>query len=321
MSRRQKEASNQAQAALENWYDQHRASEQEAERYVVCAGLAVTEHMRKIFPLSQSDYVTKKNQVKTSGSLIEHILQRHGISRKYASEGGRTTRGTRPAAEALVQALHSVSALTQLTDSERSGVLDALQAFLIAKVRAFFDRQRLEVEISLQVSALQNIAVVLDAARERKVAGAVAQHLVGAKLQLRFPSQQVENHSHTTADIQLGRPGDFLIGDTTFHVTVSPTEAVVKKCAENLRQGYRTLLLVPETTLAAARQLVEIQGLKPLTAVYSIESFIAQNLEEISEFGQPKLRQSFKSFLETYNRRVAEAETDLSLLIDIPGNL
>ena len=39
-----------------------------------------------------------------------------------------------------------------------------------------------------------------------------------------------------------GRPGDFVVGDTAFHVTVSPMPPVLDKCEANLRNGYRSML-------------------------------------------------------------------------------
>src|SRR5262245_32350577 len=96
-------AKEKAFAVLIEWYEAHRPSAgREPERYVVCAGLAVLELMAGKFPLDRSDYVTARNQAKTSESIIKRILARYGETRIYAREGGRTTRGTVPAAEAFV---------------------------------------------------------------------------------------------------------------------------------------------------------------------------------------------------------------------------
>jgi len=81
----------------------------------------------------------------------------------------------------------------------------------------------------------------------------VAQHLVGAKLEFRFPELAIGNESYSTADRQLGRPGDFLIGDVAFHVTVAPMPQLFDKCVVNVKEGYRPLLLVPDRTLSGAR--------------------------------------------------------------------
>ncbi|MHA7967393.1 DUF4928 family protein [Paenibacillus sp. CAU 1782] len=301
---------------LKQWYEN-----EEPERYVVCAGLAVLEIARDAFPLQQSDYITAKNQVKTSGALIKKILERYGETRKYAAEGGRTTRGTRTAAEKFVAKLNvEFSELQELDDAQKHLIIDQMQGWLVDRVKGYFNRKRIEVELLLIKPSYQIISDILAAAEERKLTGAVAQHLVGAKLSNRFPDLEVENHSYTTADQQLGRPGDFLINDTVFHVTVAPMPAVIGKCENNIRQGYRAILLVPESKTMAAKQMAETLNVTQI-GIFSIETFVGQNIEEISQFRKNELTQGFLNLLRKYNERVAAVETDLSMQIEIPENL
>lgn len=301
---------------LQQWYES-----EEPERYVVCAGLAVLEIARDSFPLQQSDYITAKNQVKTGGALIKKILNRYGETRKYAAEGGRTTRGTRTAAEKFVSILNSDFAELQYMDVEQKRlIVDHMQGWLVDRVKEYFNRKRIEIELLLAKPSYQIIADILIAAEERKLTGAVAQHLVGAKLAIRFPNLEIENHSYTTADQQLGRPGDFLINDTVFHVTVAPMPAVIGKCESNIRQGYRAILLVPETKTMAAKQMAETLNVAQI-GIFSIETFVGQNIEEISQYEKDELTQGFLKLLRKYNERVASVETDLSMQIEIPENL
>jgi len=151
-------------------------------------------------------------------------------------------------------------------------------------------------------------------------AGYVAQHLVGAKLELRFPDITVSNEGGSTADIQTLRPGDFLIGQTAFHVTVAPMPLVFDKCKHNISQDFKPFLLVPDSKLICARQIAK-QTCEQQIAVESIESFVSQNLNEISNFSKDKLTASFKDLVRIYNRRVDEVETDKSLMIELPQNL
>jgi len=289
---------------------------------VVCAGLAVLERLKEKFPLQRADYVTPKNQVKTSGPFIQGLIEtRLGPSPTYASEGGRTTRGTVPAAEALASWLNALSDVATLAAAERVILAVALQDWLIVKVRDFYDRQHLTLDVDLRLSAPQIVTVLLDEAQRRNVAGAVAQHLVGAKLALRFPELTIENHAATTADRQLNRPGDFAINDTVIHVTVAPGERVIQRCEDNLRGGYRPRLLVRGSRLAAARQLAELRDLHTRIGITAIEDFLAQNIEEIGAFGQEALAHGFRHLFERYNERVRAVETNLAILIDIPDNL
>jgi hypothetical protein len=312
-----------ASAVLRQWYADERPAPG-ADRSVVCAGLAVLERVRlgANLPLRPEDYLTKKNQVRTGGPLIKRILRRHGETRLYSREGGRTTRGTRPAAERFVERLNPLKDLATASSLEREQVADALQRWLVENaVRDYFNRQQIEVEISLDKPGPQIIADILEAADLKNQCGPVAQHLVGAKLSLRYPHLSVENYSYTTADQQLGRPGDFVLSDTVFHVTVAPMPSVVDKCGENIRHGYRTMLLVSESKMPAARAMAETAGLQNRIGIASIEAFVGQHLEEMGEFGKARLAANTHSLLLKYNERVLQSETDRSLLIEVPENL
>lgn len=314
------EIQNQALGILRTWFHSYKSSAGEApSTYVICAGLAVSERMRQSFPLQRSDYMTPRNQVKTSGPFIQSILRKHGEERKFTAEGGRTTRGTVPAAESLVSKLNEMEVFTGLTEGERVRVIEVLQAWLVERVRDYFNRQKIEVEVDLNKPSPQIVLDILTAAGTKS--GAVAQHLVGAKLAVRFPDIEIENFSYTTADQQLGRPGDFVVRDTAFHVTVSPMPAVLNKCDNNLRNGYRPMLLVPESRLQAARQMAEALNLEARVGIISIESFLGQNIEELGEFGRANLATGFRQLLAKYNERVSNVENDRSLLIGMPANL
>jgi hypothetical protein len=56
-------------------------------------------------------------------------------------------------------------------------------------------------------------------------------------------------------------------------------------------------------------------------SVESIESFVSQNIEELSDFAGGEVSQNLRVLLQKYNTRVAEVETDLSLQIRIPSVL
>lgn len=320
---RNREYEEKALNALMQWYDGERPKPgKEPERYVLCAGLAITELVKEKAPLYENDYLTEKNQVKkTGGPAIKAVLIRYGESRVLAQEGGRTTRGTRPAAEKLVKMLNEIPETASLSEEERLAVSTKLQTWLVERVKEYFDRKKIEVEILLEHSGQQIVASIMESAQVRGVTGAVAQHLVGAKLSLRYPGLDIENHSYTTADLQLNRPGDFVVGDTVFHVTVSPMPAVLDKCEMNLRNNYRAILLVAESKLQAAKQMAEMKSIVDRVGILSIESFVGQNIEEMGEFERRNLSKTWRELLEEYNRRVNQVETDRSLLIEIPNNL
>jgi hypothetical protein len=149
---------------------------------------------------------------------------------------------------------------------------------------------------------------------------AVAQYLVGAKLQLRYPAVRVENFSYSTSDVQQGRSGDFLLGDTAFHITASPTSGVFDKCRENLRNGLRAYLIVPDRMVVGARQNADATAPGRIF-VQSIEAFVGGNLDGMSIFARRDIAGQFRALLETHNQRVDEIELDKSMLIEPPRAL
>ncbi|HEX5412054.1 MAG TPA: DUF4928 family protein [Terriglobia bacterium] len=306
---------------MQKWFAaEEKRKKTDSDVYIVCAGLAVLQSLKRSFPIHRADYMTEGNQVKTGGPFIQRILAEFGEARPYTREGGRTTRGTVPAATRLVEQLNQMKELAAITRESRGTLAKALQRWLYENgVLPYFKRQTLEIEVSLDKPGPQIIADIIQLAGSRNQGGCVAQHLVGAKLCLRL-GQEIPNHSCTTADHQLGRSGDFQVKDTIIHVTIAPQSGVIQKCEANVKAGYRPLLLVPEDRLEGARQLLEGSGLERRIA-QSMEQWMGQNVEEIGGFAKEQLPQSMRALLEKYNQRVDAVETDKSLMIRIPENL
>jgi len=212
------------------------------------------------------------------------------------------------------------TSLERLSLEDRTVVLTELQNILVNKVREYDSRQRLTIVYEPAQSTRQFIQDLLSVAREHGKEGPVAEYIVGAKLQLRFHDLEVRNVSFSTADTQSGEPGDFSIADTVFHVTVAPMLPVYEKCKSNLDQGMRVYLLVPERVVFGTRQNVE--GIIPgRIGVEAIESFAAQNLDELGSFSSAGLRNELLKLLVMYNKRVDAVDLDKSMLIEIPKNL
>lgn len=161
------------------------------------------------------------------------------------------------------------------------------------------------------------IARILDAARVAGKEDAVAQHLVGATLAMRFPDLPIHNESFTAGDVQTGREGDFQLGDMPVHVTMRPMAAVFGKCERNTQAALRPLLLVPDQYLATARGTADLQGLTGL-GVESIESFVALNCDELAKGSRDLQPAQLRQLLTLYNSRVNAVEADKSLMIELP---
>jgi Domain of unknown function (DUF4928) len=333
------EVKERALGALKNWYYERRKKAQadteskqgktskqsEASRSAVCVGLVMVRSMKEKYPLSAEDIHTSNGQVRgLNGERISAILKDHGIEKTYSSMGGRTTRASMPDAQDFLSRVPTVEGFADLSPEERKSVLDACEEWLIGKVQDFFAKQKLEIQVDLSKSGPAIISGILKAARERKVGGPIAQHLVGAKLAHRYKSHphiKVDNFNTTAADQHLDRDGDFRVGDTAFHVTVGPTSLHIDKCGENIKNGLRPILLVPVDEMERAKHLAEDKGLQDQVSIVPIESFVGQNVEELGEFTKEKVRSEIAAVLKEYNRRVAEAESDQSLQIKMPKNV
>jgi len=219
----------------------------------------------------------------------------------------------------MLTAIEAAS-LDLLPAEARVGVLEALQEFLVQRVRDFHNRQRLSFLYSPTKSTWQFVRDLLSLARSLGKEGQVAQYIVGAKLQLRFPHEAIDNYSYSTADQQLGRPGDFIVGQTAFHVTVSPMTGVYGRCRANLDAGYGVYLLVPEHGVVGAKQNAEAVAPGQI-GVQAIELFVAQNLDELAVFDKESRRAQLRQLIALYNRRVDLIERDKSLLMEMPPNL
>jgi hypothetical protein len=169
-------------------------------------------------------------------------------------------------------------------------------------------------------STWQFIHDLLRVARDDGKEGQVAQYLVGAKLQMRFADRAISNHLASSADEPSGRRGDFEIGQTVFHITVSPMGPVYEKCKRDLETGRRVYLIVGHDVVVGAKQNAEAIAPGQIT-VEAIETFVAQNLDELSTFGAQSQQAHLRELLETYNRRVDAIERDKSLLVEIPSNI
>ncbi len=152
-------------------------------------------------------------------------------------------------------------------------------------------------------------------AEERAHAGALLQHLVGAELACTLRPEVVRHHPYATADTGTGRAGDFVIGDTAFHVTAAPSEAVIERCRDNLETALRPVLITFENKTPTAFALAENAGIEARIDIFDIERFLALNILERGRFRSEGRQAALDDLVDEYNRIVEENETDRSLRI------
>jgi hypothetical protein len=285
----------------------------------LCVALVVTQHARTMgLPLDPEKLITDGGgQVLGLGKgAVQAILNRHGISRVLASEGGRTSRGSLNNMRAYVALLNEMNQLGPLD-------LDAIEKFWIARVHEYFAAKPFKIRLDFSRSHRTVVADVIQQAEERQkitpgmyYAGAVMQHLVGAKLDCVLPDAKLSHNSFSTADAPANRVGDFLVGDVAIHVTTSPSEALISKCRDNLDEGLRPLIVTGKKGFALAEGLANNSSLADRIDVFEIEQFVAANLYELGKFVAEGRRTAIDSLVKRYNEIVEEVETDPSLKIE-----
>ncbi|MDX1966829.1 MAG: DUF4928 family protein, partial [Planctomycetaceae bacterium] len=177
-------------------------------------------------------------------------------------------------------------------------------------------RQNLKVNCDLQFTPTIWIESILEQSKGRS-GGKVEQHLIGAKLERRFPNDAIENHAGHAGDAQTGRLGDFTLGNTVYHVTASPGLSVIDKCGRNLAAGQRPILLVPRAGISRAIALAEERQLERRIMISAIEDFIGLNIVEMALGRDSEFLTILKEIVDIYNRRLRAVETDLSLQIEV----
>ncbi|MFN8304735.1 MAG: DUF4928 family protein [Saprospiraceae bacterium] len=312
----------QLQSAFENWF--WSLSSQEGEggtNGVIAVSLVVLDRLKTDFNLDFSKHLSDDGmQVKgASGEKTQKILARFGETRPFLSEGGRTSRGSPRGIQKLLEFLENQK-LDTFSPEQRATLFNQFQSFLVDRVKDFHNRKKIKIVFNSTMSSVQVVSAILSVAKTEKKWGAVAQHLVGAKLQLRFPEFEITNEHVSSSDESTNRKGDFMVQSTIFHVTVAPGDKVIEKCRSNVNEGYRVYLLVPAERLGMIHSQVQ-DTFDGKVQLVSIENFISQNVDEIGEFGDKGITRGLVDLLQLYNQRVDAVERDKSLMIEIPTNL
>lgn len=286
----------------------------------LCVALAVTRMTAVMSPpYNADDFLTPKDgQVRGLGKgVVQKILADHGIQRVLAEEGGRTSRGSIKIMREYVAFLNELHDDSILNHAE-------IETWWIERVHVYFASAPLKVKLDSSRSVRSLVVELLDAAFDRQrecpgtmVAGAVLQHLVGAKLECALPDLQVDHSGFSVADAPTGRKGDFLLGDTAIHVTTAPSTGLISKCASNLAENVRPVIVTTAQGAGGAVAHARDAGIHDRIDILEIDQFVATNIYEWSAFSQDKRSVTVKDLVSIYNRIIDECETDPSLKIDI----
>lgn len=286
----------------------------------LCVGLVVTrEAIERGLPIDFESLLTEnRGQVRILGKApVQKILGDHGITRVLAEEGGRTNRGNMGLAEKYLSLLNG--------EKCSKDELVKVEAWWIDRVQDFFAGKPLVMKFDSSKSIRSIVHDLVEVAEKRQsqnrggqVVGAVLQHLVGAKLSLVIPKGEMpQMHGAYVADAVSDRGGDFAYGDAVIHVTSAPGEAVVRKCARNIDDGFHPIIITTNRRISVAEGLAESAGIADRLEVWDIEQFLSMNLNEHGLFSHDGRKDMAIRLVEAYNKIIESCETDPSLKIQI----
>lgn len=305
---------------LEEWLNKCTRRERLA-RNTIAAGIVVLHHLRnaEALPLRREDVFSNGGELKHSrGQKLGKILNMYGLPENYLKEV--TTRQAHQDAQQLMEKLAWGAILKPLQRDERDSLLQQMIEILKDRARKWLEKDAIKIRLSWNESPQEWLRQILSASRERSK-GIVEQHLVGAKLQMRFPHLELPVVSAYAADTQTGRQGDFelvMASETLIlHVTANPTLALIEKCKENLRQSQRPVIITTKEKENHALALAETEGIAHQISVIPIEHYITTNLIEMAAQQQVSLKEIIIFLLQIYNQRVDKAETDRSCKLEL----
>jgi hypothetical protein len=251
-----------------------------------------------------------------NSKAVQAVLTRHGIEQVLSSEGGRTSRGS-------VGKMQQYVAFLNQWEKDGTLDLDAAETFWADQVKDFLSGKpfvlKLDAAWGVRASVRHLSAQAID--RQRGAGGTMflgtmMQHLVGAKLDVLLGKGKVEHHSANQSDQKPGRHGDFDVEDVAIHVTSAPSEALVRKCAENLGKNKRPIIITTPRGLLTAEGLLANVDFGNRVDVIEFEQFIATNVFEIGRFSGAGRAVAFTQIVEAYNAIIDLYETP-SLKIEL----
>ena len=285
--------------------------------------LAVALHVTRLaktqgLPLDPDALVTEKTgQVAgLSKGAVQAILKEHGIVRVLAEEGGRTSRGS-------LGNMREYAAFLNQLHAKKLADLDAVEAWWVGVVKEYFNSQPFTLRCDPTKSLGAMVSDLLEQAFKRQketpgatFAGIMLQHLVGAKLDLILPEDKRPKHdSASTADASAAKAGDFVIDSAAIHVTTAPSEALMRKCRNNLDDGLKPLVITIAGSRAGAELLAKNQGIQDRIDIIEAEQFIATNIMEWGCFSTVPQRREMERLIARYNQIIETVETDWGMKI------
>jgi len=201
---------------------------------------------------------------------------------------------------------------------------DRVQQMFADKLREILELEPLRARMNAR-TAESVIADILQQADERGKVGVVAQYLVGAKLQLRFPGQDIQREAYNKGDRKKrgdphARLADFEVAEAVIEVALgTPDEKHLDQVMDILETSSSEVwLLVRAARLGAWQsELAALNApMRQRVVVVGVESFVGQNVTELGGFSSKGKHDQLLALFKLYNEQWIERLGPASLRID-----
>ena len=275
----------------------------------VQAALALLERLKDEPSLILAPHLSRAGQSikshETYGQAVHERLEITPINKNH----GRRSSAIHDWGQPLLDMVAS-SGFSDVDRAKQLQILNDLQHQLAEMLRDFHDSEPIIVRCKGK-SAESIIGEVLSQADAKSRASAVAQYLVGAKLQMRFPSlrERIIAHGSNKGDRSgwgdpNARRGDFDLGEYVFEVCIGPPDP------KHLNQVIDVLedrdcemwLLVRRDRLEYwMAEVARLDTDQSRVVIASVELFVGQNVAELGGLRVAGQRDQLKRLFDLYN--------------------
>jgi len=273
------------------------------------AALALLERVRETSDLSLEKHLSSAGQSLISHETYGDMAHKRFELDKINKNHGRRSSSIRDWGQDLLDLLAS-EGFPSMGRVAREGLIDAMQSQLASLLKGILDLEPFSVRIKGR-SAEAVIREVLEQAEAKGRIGQVAQYLVGAKLQLRFPAKHETIGLFTSnqgdrkfrGDAQQRR-GDFDLGEFVIEVAAGAPDAKhIDQVAAILEDADTEVWLIVR---GDRHQFWKDEILRAdidhrRVVVATIELFVGQNITELGELSAKGKADQLVELFRIYN--------------------
>jgi hypothetical protein len=172
------------------------------------------------------------------------------------------------------------------------------------------------LELNRRHSPQTWVAAILESAKARSD-DVVEQKLIEATLRRRFDRTYITAFKALSDHESVGWTNGNTLANLTYYVTTDPSRQSMQRYSQTSRAGGHSFLLVPSEQIEKATVFAHEEGIERHLAILSIESFVATIIIGLAMDENKDLFSILTEIVDIYNERLAEVETDLSLLIKV----